>query len=51
MKTPTANRNQIKNELGYTFNQVFSHISQQLIKDKRKLYGAIPAQLKNHLRP
>lgn len=44
MKTPTAHRNQQKNELGFTFNQVFSHIGRQLIADKRKLYGTMPKQ-------
>lgn len=46
MKTPTAHRNQQKNQLGFTFNQVFSHIGRQLIADKRKLYGSMPKQHK-----
>lgn len=40
MKTPTATRNQ----LGYTFNEVFTNIAKQLESDKRKIYGQFSHQ-------
>lgn len=40
MKIPTATRNQ----LGYTFNEVFTHIAKQLESDKRKIYGQFSHQ-------
>lgn len=43
MKTPTAHRN----ELGYTFNEVFTHIAKQLESDKRKIYGQFSHSRRN----
>lgn len=40
MKNLSAKRNQ----LGYTFNEVFTHIAKQLESDKRKIYGQFSHQ-------